>query len=110
MISQQELVALLKDFVSDRVERTISVTNTNKFGEAVCAFANDLPFNQLPGYLVVGAKDDGTCNGLTVTDHLLQNLSAIRTDGNIVPPPSMVVQKFTFPDGELAVVEVQPNY
>lgn len=110
MISHQELVALLKDLESDRVERTISFTNTDKFGEAVCAFANDLPFNQLPGYLVVGANDDGTCYGLTITDQLLQNLSAIRTDGNIVPPPSMVVQKFNFPEGDLAVVEVQPHY
>lgn len=42
MISHQELVALLKDLESDRVERTISFTNTDKFGEAVCAFANDL--------------------------------------------------------------------
>ncbi|MDZ4844853.1 MAG: ATP-binding protein [Chitinophagales bacterium] len=110
MISSAELRALLQNLESDRVERTVSVTNTDKFGEAICAFANDLPFNQLPGYLIVGAKDDGSCSGLNITDQLLQNLSAIRTDGNVVPPPSLVVQKFSFPDGELAVVEVQPHY
>ncbi|MES2731501.1 MAG: ATP-binding protein, partial [Bacteroidota bacterium] len=32
-----------------------------------------------------------------------------RTDGRIVPPPAMVVSKFTYPEGDVAVVEVQPS-
>jgi|ERR1017187_2066454 ATP-dependent DNA helicase RecG len=109
MITKEELELILKDVESDRVERTISVSNTDKFGEAICAFANDLPFNQKPGYLIIGVNDDGYCCKLEVTDQLLQNLSAIRTDGNIIPPPSMIVQKFKLAMGELAVVEVQPH-
>src|SRR5580698_6877155 len=109
MIQEEELVKLLTETESDRVELTISATNTDKFGEAICAFANDLPNNQKAGYLIIGANDDGSLCNLKVTDQLLQNLSAIRTDGNIVPPPSITVQKFSFPAGEVAVVEVLPN-
>ena len=38
-----EIRKLLNDIESDRVERTISTTNTDKFAQAICAFANDLP-------------------------------------------------------------------
>ena len=37
----ENIRALLNDIESDRVERTISTTNTDKFGHAICAFAND---------------------------------------------------------------------
>ena len=42
-MSIDETRALLNDIESDRVERTVSTTNTDKFGQAICAFANDLP-------------------------------------------------------------------
>ena len=42
-MTEQELRVLLNDIESDMVERTISTTNTDKFGQAICAFANDLP-------------------------------------------------------------------
>lgn len=42
-MSIEEIQALLNDIESDRVERTFSTTNTDKFGQAICAFANDLP-------------------------------------------------------------------
>ncbi len=42
-MTEQELRALLNDIESDMVERTISTANTDKFGQAICAFANDLP-------------------------------------------------------------------
>jgi len=109
MIQVEELEKLLRETESDRVERTVSTTNTDKFGEAICAFANDLSNARKPGYLIIGANDDGSLSNLKITDQLLQNLSAIRTDGHIVPPPSMNVQKRIFPDGEVAVVQVQPH-
>ena len=49
-MTQDEIRALLNDLESDRVERTISTTNTDKFGQAICAFANDLPDHRMPGY------------------------------------------------------------
>ena len=109
MLSTQELDALLKNVEADWVERTISVNKTDKFSEAVTAFANDLPGHRKPGYLIVGAKDDGSLSGLTVTDQLLQSLAALRSDGNIQPLPALTVQKVSLPGGDVAVVEVQPS-
>ena len=43
-----EIRALLNDLESDRVKRTISTTNTDKFGQTICAFANDLPDHRMP--------------------------------------------------------------
>lgn len=109
MIDTAALVRLLSDLESDRVERTVSTNKTDKFSEAVCAFANDYPNHHQPGYLIVGANDDGSLAGMTVTDELLRNLAGIRSDGNVLPAPAMSVEKMVFPDGELAVVEVQPS-
>ncbi len=109
MLTDEQLRALLLDLESDRVERTESVSNTDKFGQAICAFANDLPDHRQPGYLLVGVKDDGALSGLMVSDELLKNLAAIRSDGNILPQPMMNVAKFSFEKGEVAVVEVFPS-
>ena len=56
-MEKDEIQALLNNLENDRVERTISTTNTDKFGQAICAFANDFPNHQLPGYLFLGVKD-----------------------------------------------------
>ena len=109
MLSHEEVLDLLQDLESDRIERTVSTNKTEKFGEAICAFANDYPSHRQPGYLIVGAHDDGQIAGATVTDELLRNLAAIRSDGNVQPPPAMSVEKIKFPDGELAIVEVRPS-
>lgn len=109
MITKDEIKVLLKDIENERVERTISTKDTDKFARAVCAFANDLPNKRLPGYLIIGAYDDGSLNGLKVTDELLRNLAGLRSDGNILPQPALMVEKFSFPDGDIAVVEVKPS-
>lgn len=109
MLTAAKLLELLSELESDRVERTESLTNTDKFCQAICAFANDLPNHRVPGYLLIGVKDDGRLAGLNVTDQLLQNLGAIRSDGHILPQPVMSVAKFSFPEGDVAVVEVIPS-
>lgn len=43
VLTTDQLRALMAARESDRVELTVSTTNTDKFGEAVCAFANDFP-------------------------------------------------------------------
>jgi len=102
--------AFLEDLESDRVERTVSTSDTDKFAEAICAFSNDFPQSRLPGYLIIGADDrTGRITGLQITGQLLTNLGGIRSDGNIQPLPAMSVQKLTFPEGDLAVVEVHPS-
>lgn len=109
MLNAEEIQALLTDLESDRVERTTSTSNTDKFAEAICAFANDYPNHRQPGYLLIGVRDDGSLDGLQVTDLLLRNLAGIRADGNVLPPPAMSVAKFSLPGGDVAVVEVMPS-
>lgn len=109
MITKDDIKILLKDIENERVERTTSTTDTSKFAKAVCAFANDLSNKKQPGYLMVGAWDDGSLSGLKVTDELLRNLAGLRADGNILPKPALMVEKFSFPEGDLAVVTVQPS-
>ncbi len=110
MLKPEEVRTLLSDIESDRIERTISTTNTDKFGQAICAFANDLPNHNLPGYLIIGADDKtGKVNGtIRITDQLLQNLGGIKTDGKLQPQVSMTVEKVSLPEGDVAVVTVQP--
>ncbi len=109
MLTTQELRALIADHESDRVELTVSTTKTDKFGEAICAFANDFPNHRQPGYLIVGADDKGRVGGLTVGDELLRNLGDLRSNVNIEPLSAMIVQKYTLPEGDVAVVEVLPS-
>ena len=59
MLAKEELVELIQDIESSRAERTVSVNDTGKFCEAVCAFANDMPDSKQNGYLLVGVHDDG---------------------------------------------------
>lgn len=109
MLTEDQLKALIADIESDTAERTESTNNTDKFGQAICAFANDLPNHRRPGYLLVGVKDNGALANISVTDDLLKNLAAIRSDGNILPQPMMNVAKFSLEGGDVAVVEVHPS-
>lgn len=110
MLLEEELRNLLSDLESDRVERTTSTKNTDKFSEAICAFSNDFPNHGQAGYLIIGADDKtGDVKNITITDELLKDLAAIRNNGQILPPPALTIQKFTLPEGELAVVEVFPS-
>ena len=109
MLNEEQLKELMAEVESDVAERTESTNNTDKFGQAICAFANDLPNHRRPGYLLIGVKDDGALAGIKVTDDLLKNLAGIRSDGNILPQPMMNVAKFCLPGGDVAVVEVHPS-
>ncbi len=109
MLTLEELQHLMADIESDKIERTISTDNTDKFAKAICAFSNDFPNHRCPGYLLIGVKDNGLPNGLQVSDRLLQNLAAIRSQGNIQPLPALTVQKYSLPNGDVAVVEVFPS-
>ena len=108
-MTDQELEALLDDLESDRTERKESISDGDKIRQAICAFANDLPNHQQPGVLFLGVDDRGDPVGLRVTDQLLQTLSSMRSDGNILPIPSMVVQKRTLKKKHVVVVAVQPS-
>ncbi|MDY4955271.1 MAG: ATP-binding protein [Prevotella sp.] len=108
MITKEELRQLLKSTETYRIERTVSTGNKDKFSEAICAFSNDLPGSHKNGYLIIGAEDDGEIkSGFKVTDALLKNIAALRSDGNILPIPTMSVDRYEFPEGDLLVCEVQ---
>jgi len=108
-MDRRTLESLLGDLESDRVERTISLTDFEKYAEAICAFANDLPDHRRPGYLFVAATDDGRASGARITDEFLVRLGGLRSDGQIQPLPTMNVEKVVIGGGEMAVVEVFPS-
>ena len=81
MITKDEIQELLHSTETYRVERTTSTGDMDKFQEAICAFANDLPNSRKNGYLILGA----------------------------LPIPVMSVDRFQFPEGDLLVAEVSPS-
>lgn len=109
VITKEEVIELLASTESYRIERTISTGNMDKFCEAICAFANDMPNSRKNGYLIIGAHDDGSIAGMKVDDALMKKISGIRSDGNILPLPTMSVDRFAFPEGDLLVAEVSPS-
>ena len=110
-MNDTELFELLNDLESDRVERKSTwKSSREKIREAICAFANDLPNHQLSGVLFVGVDDNGKCTNLDITDELLRTLSDYKDNGEIVPFPTMVVQKRTLGECDLAVIIVEPSY
>ena len=50
----RRIYELLQSDESYRIERTVSTGNMDKFQEAICAFANDLPGSRKRGYLLIG--------------------------------------------------------
>ena len=109
MLTKSELERLLASTETYRVERTKSTTDKDKFGEAVCAFANDMPDSGKPGYLFIGVDNEGCPCGMKATDELLQKFAAIRSDGNILPIPTISVDSFSLPGGDVIAVEVLPS-
>jgi len=109
MINLEELKKLMAETEVARVEKTISTDNMDKFGEAICSFANDMANSQRKGYLLIGVTDDGRPSGLRVDDDLLKKVASIRTDGNILPLPVMTTERFALDGGDVLVVEVTPS-
>jgi ATP-dependent DNA helicase RecG len=107
-MTDAELETLLLDLESDRSERKSSYKDSDKIRQAVCAFANDLPDHRKPGVVFVGVHDDGRPAGLEISDEVLVTLASIRSDGNILPFPTMKVWKKTLAGAELAVIIVEP--
>lgn len=69
MIVKEEVLDLLKSTESYLVERTTSTGNMNKFCEAICAFANDMPASRKNGYLIIGACNDGAITEMKFMIH-----------------------------------------
>ena len=77
MITKDEIQELLHSTETYRVERTTSTGDMDKFQEAICAFANDLPNSRKKGYLILGAYDDGGNVGGNVGGDNVPSLSPV---------------------------------
>lgn len=110
-IGDTELAHPIEGGESERIEfkETLQGSAPDRVREAVCAFANDLPGAGKPGTVIVGVKDSGESSGLHVTDKMLRQLNDIKTDGNIVPPPTLLVERRHHEGGEIALVTVLPS-
>ena len=109
--SHSELEALLADAESDLVlcKESLRGDAPQAIRQAVCAFANDLPDHRRQGVIFVGVDDSGRPTGLRVTDELLRQLADMKSDGNILPPPTLTVGKEMLQGQAVAVVTVQPS-
>ena len=111
-VSDAELAQLIDHGESARVEFKESLTGIapKQIREAISAFANDLPGSGHPGIVVIGLVDKTMApSDLVVTDELLRTLADMRTDGNIVPPPTLIVEKRRYRGTDIAVVTVTPS-
>lgn len=111
-LSDDELRALLANLESDRCERKESLTTREtreRVGQAICAFANDLPGHGRPGVILIGVRDDGSCAGIDITPQLLQTLADFRNNGQIQPLPSLVVEQRELDGCRVAVAYVEPS-
>lgn len=108
-MTEEDVLKLISDMESDWIERTRS-TADDKLGPAICAFSNDFPNHKHSGYLLLGVNDDGSLSGKRWTDEDLQKIGGMKTNGKILPQPSIVVSPvFNFTGGDVVVVEVKPS-
>lgn len=112
MLTDDELLALANDLESARVERKRSFkSDKSKIEEAICAFANDMPGEGKVGVILIGVDDRSFAPvGLTVTDELLLAITSVRSDGNILPLPTMNVRKAQLDGQDIVVIEVTPSH
>ncbi len=110
-LTDKELIVLLDSVETDRSERKRDWAGDapNKTRQAICAFANDLPNHAKPGVIFIGANDDGTPANIEITDQLLLTLSQIKTSGQILPPPTLTVEKRDLKGAAMAVITVWPS-
>ena len=110
MVDQEQLYELIQSPEEGwRLEKTISLHDSKKFGEAICAFANDLPDEGLPGYLLVGVNPDNTIAGIQLEEHIQQALMDFSKDGRVIPAPTIFTKIFRLSKGDVCVAEVLPS-
>lgn len=107
----QELQNLIACTETDRVEKTRSISDVDKFREAICSFSNDMAGKGSPGYLLIGVDEKDSTFRLHATDALLQQFASYRSDGQVMPLPVMNVEALPHPagGGDVVVVEVHPH-
>jgi len=108
--SANEISSLFRALESETVERKESHRNAlDKIREAICAFSNDLPGHKRTGVIFVGQRDDGQCANLSIDDNVLKTLGGLRSEGKILPFPTMSVERQTIDGCTVAVIQVEPS-
>lgn len=108
-MTTEQLYEIIATDEGYRIELTTSTGDMDKFQEAICAFANDMPGSRKKGYLLIGVRNNGDLDGLKVDDELMKKISSIRSNGNILPLPVMNTEKVVTEKGDVLVVEVTPS-
>jgi len=91
------------------LEFTVSETNTDKFAEAICAFSNDLSGRKKPGFVLIGVDDQGVVQGVKDIDNAQRTVADIRSNGNILPQPRMIVTPVQSGGKTFIAVQVEPG-
>lgn len=107
--TEKELNRMRFDLESDLVERKASPGDRSKIRRNICAFANDLPGHGRPGVILIGVKEDGSCASLSINDRMMRMLAQMRDDGNILPIPSMTVERRILDGCDVVVVTIEPS-
>jgi ATP-dependent DNA helicase RecG len=108
-LSDEELRRLRFDLESELVERKRTGGDRSSIRRTICAFANDLHGYGRPGVILIGVEDDGRCAQLRIDDECLRTLAQMRSDGNILPLPSMSVERRVLDGCPVAVIAVEPS-
>lgn len=109
MTNKEKILQLMSNLESENIERTRAFDKIDKMGQAICAFANDLGDRKQPGYLLLGVEDDGSFSGRRISDEQFTALGGFKTEGLLLPPPSISVYCESFAEGDVAVIEVFPS-
>ena len=112
-LTDAQLLELLTDPESDRVERKRKFSGGDtpeNSRKAICAFANDLANHGTtqPGVIFFGVEDDGSCANVDIDDEELLKIAGMKTDGGILPPPTMTAELKVIQGATIAVVTVWP--
>lgn len=106
-ISDEELESLAAQ-EGNRVEFKESLSDRDRIKRAICAFANDLADLRQPGLILVGLRGDGSCAHLSISEEMGRTAAAFRSDGSLLPMPSMLVSRRTVRGCDVLAIEVEP--
>lgn len=90
-------------------DRKRALQDLDKLRTLVCAFANDLAGSGQPGHLIVGQGDDQALAQGADVQELVEKLANLRSDGSILPLPTISIREETFDGGVVVVIEVLPS-
>jgi len=110
-VNDMELARRIKSGEGAGVEfkESLQGNAAERVREAICAFANDLPGAKQTGIVIIGLRDDGTPANIAVTDEMLVKLDSMRSEGHILPPPTLLAERRRYMGSDVAILAVLPS-